>query len=140
MSAAKKLGPPKGAGAAVEAATAATEADRIRKLSSRYQDDRQAEAVTWPTTATPTPVPALERATPARPPRVEPDGMTRRTYYLPTTAAETLDAAVKQIQAATGNQVSKHAALAALIAAGVGQVDEVTEQLRGDLLRALTGE
>lgn len=64
--------------------------------------------------------------------------MTRRTVYISTDAAGALDTALGRIQAATGGRVPKHEALAALIAAGVDQVDQVTEHLRAQLLRSLS--
>lgn len=152
----KKVGPPRGAGAAADAVVAAgaareSETDRIGKLSNRYQDDRPAEALNWGPPRTPTspppitaPAPAGEATgparTPRRPPRSEPAGMTRRTYYLPESAAEALAAAVDRIQAATRGQVTKHEALAAVITAGVAQADDVADRLRADLLRRLSNK
>jgi hypothetical protein len=144
---AKKLGPPKGAGAAAHAVAAATEseADRIDKLSNRYQQEQAGQggqsgpALSWSQPAAraadPTPAPAPARGPRAR--RTEPEGMTRRTYYLADDAALALDAAVERIQRATGGNVSKHAALGALIAAGVEQTDAVLGKLRDELIRNL---
>jgi hypothetical protein len=150
---AKKLPPPKGSAGAASAAASATatpaeiEASRIDKLSSRYQQEQAGQggqsgpSLSWsqsagrPAESAPAPAAAPARATRAR--RTEPDGMTRRTYYLADDAAHALDAAVERIQRATGGNVSKHAALGALIAAGVEQTDTVLGKLRDELIRNL---
>jgi len=64
--------------------------------------------------------------------------MTRRTYYLPQAAADSLEAAVSSIQESTGGRVPKHEILAALITAGTARADQVTADLRAALLRDLS--
>jgi hypothetical protein len=151
---AKKLGPPKGTEAAAHAAAAAaeTEQSRIDRLSNRYQQHvaepgRPAPEWTQPAATGPAAVPAAEtpparterrRATASRS-RPEPEGMTRKTFYLTTDAVTALEGAVEQIQRATGGTVNKHAALGALIAAGVAQTDAVTQALREEVLQSLGG-
>jgi hypothetical protein len=154
----KKLGPPKGTEAATHAAAAAaeTEHSRIDRLSNRYQQhvtEQDGPAPVWPQAATPGPAPAPAAAAPAAdaPParpghrapasrsRPEPEGMTRKTFYLTTDTVAALERAVQQIQRATGGTVNKHAALGALIAAGVAQTDAVTQALREEVLQSLGG-
>ena len=136
MSTKKRLGPPKGADQTAETA-------RQTILRGRFSDGEPetSEAGT----------PASEPRTPAshashtrvtrgsEKQRSEPPGMTRRTYYLPEAAAAALDEAVAKIRAATGGRISKHEALALLINAGVGQVDDLAAEARAALLRDLQG-
>lgn len=63
--------------------------------------------------------------------------MTRRTYYLPKATAEALDQAVDVVLAATGGRTAKHEALAAILAAGIGQADTVAAGLKAAMLREL---
>jgi len=150
----KKLPPPKGTAAATHAAAAAAESeqDRITRLSSRYQEHvaeptAPARPVpTWPqsgASAAEAPAAAPTRPADRRPQasrtRPEPEGMTRKTLYMSLDAAAALESAIAQIQRATGGTVSKHAALAALIAAGVAQTDAVTQALREEVLQSLGG-
>jgi hypothetical protein len=156
----KKLPPPKGTAAATQAAAAAaeTEQDRIARLSNRYQEHATEPArpgplwpqpnAAGPATAPPAGAPASEtppsrpeqRRRPVSRSRPEPEGMTRKTFYLTVDAAAALEGAVTQIQRATGGTVNKHAALGALIAAGVAQIDTVTQALREQVLQSLTVE
>lgn len=153
----KKLGPPKGTEAATHAAAAAaeTEQDRIGRLSNRYQEhvaEPGRPAPAWPQPAAPGPAAApaavapIAESAPVRPERrqpptsrsrPEPEGMTRKTFYLTTDTVAALESAVEQIQRATGGTVNKHAALGALIAAGVAQTDAVTRALREEVLQSL---
>jgi hypothetical protein len=130
MAGKRLLPPPKGADAAAQAA-------RDAVLGSRFQrEDASTPAAPTPAVVEQAPAGRL-RPTRSAKRRGEPDGMTRRTVYISTGTATALDSALERIQAATGGRVPKHEALAALIAAGVDQVDQVTEHLREQLLRSL---
>lgn len=132
----KKLPPPKGADAAVQAARDAVLGSRFNRAEEQPAATAEPARNPEPVAAAPAPAPKPAPASTSR----EPDGMTRRTYYVSTAAADALDAAVKKVKDATGGRVPKHEILAALISAGAGQVDAVGAQLRADLLRNLSGE
>jgi cell pole-organizing protein PopZ len=119
----KNLGPPKGA-----------EQTRQAILGQRFHNPGSDDVTVAPETQTPASHPPHTRVQ-----RREPPGMTRRTYYLPESAADALDDAVAKVQAATGGRTSKHEALAALITAGAAQADAIADDLRAALLRELTG-
>lgn len=130
----KVLGPPKGAAETAETA-------RQTVLRGRFSDegDGTTEAGTPAAEGrTPASHTSHTRVQPAKR-RAEPEGMTRRTYYLPQAAAAALDEAVATIRAATGDRVSKHEALALLITAGAERADELAEEARAALLRELQG-
>lgn len=149
----KKLPPPKGAAEVMDAAGQVDEASRVRRLSDRYSEP--GAALDWsrsggrvvsavPTATEPTATPAPASTPPAAPPRrptrerrPEPEGMTRKTYYLPVDAADALDQAVKHVQKAVGGRVDKHVVLGALIAAGAADKDRVASAIRAALLRDL---
>jgi hypothetical protein len=57
--------------------------------------------------------------------------MVRKTYYLPQTAADALAAAVDRIHYDSRGRIPKHLAMAAIIAAGIGHLDEIATQLKG---------
>ena len=147
MSARKKL-PPKGAEQVVEAVQAVDEAARVRRISNRYDATTPPAALDWSpsgsgTSAVVQPPPPQEPAPPrraARQPRErrqEPEGMTRKTLYLPKEAADALDDAVRHVQKAVGGRVEKHAILGALIAAGAAEQDRIADAIRTALLREL---
>lgn len=58
--------------------------------------------------------------------------MTRKTYYLPESAADALADAVDRIHYDSRGKVSKHQALAEIIAVGVAQVDAIAARLLAD--------
>lgn len=62
--------------------------------------------------------------------RGEPRGMTRRTYYFSEQVAEDLAAAVARLHHGSQGRITKHAALDAIIAAGVEQLDAIERRLR----------
>jgi hypothetical protein len=69
---------------------------------------------------------------PAPAPRRQPSGraaMTRRSWLLPTEVAEALTAAADRIHHGSGGKISKSAAQAALISAGLRHENEVTQAL-----------
>lgn len=132
MSPGKKiLGPPKGAASTLDTAG--------ELLGSRF-GDRAA------LTPEPDPAPAAEpeqsateapakKATKSRP---DPAGMTRRTYYLTTTDADALEAAVERVQTSTNNLVPKHKVYAAVFRHGTDHLDEAVTELTTELLKGLT--
>lgn len=58
--------------------------------------------------------------------------MVRRTYYYGREAADALAAAVDRIHYDSRGRIPKHAALDAIITAGVAQVDEIAQRLKED--------
>lgn len=131
----KTLGPPKGAQQTAEAARSAVLGSRFSDAQSRGPA-AEAEAGTAVSETSHTPVHTPHTSVRQR--RGEPEGMTRKTYYLPQEAAAMLDDAVERIQAALGGRTARHEALAAIIAIGAGHVDQIIDQLRAELLRDLT--
>lgn len=113
----KILPPPKGIDAATQAARDVT-------LRSRFtgRDD-----------------PAPEPAPAARRRRVEPAGMTRRTYYLTTGTAEQLEDTLRRLEQASGGMYPRHELMAALVAAAAGQVDDLVVRLREQAMARLAG-
>ena len=135
MSASRKLGPPRGA-----------EDTRAALLAGRFSTP--AAGGPEETSTTPPAEPPADAAAapdPARPARSvaaasktrTPEGMTRRTYYVARDVARDLDAAVDQVVAGAGGLVSRHQALAAILAAGVRHTDEVLTGIRTDLITQL---
>ncbi|MET1035216.1 MAG: hypothetical protein ABWX68_08285 [Arthrobacter sp.] len=137
----KPLPPPKGA-TQTEAALVASNA-----LDSRFspgaaeaaQTSTPAADVRTPASYTPPTQGGEASQTAAKKKRArgEPEGMTRKTFYLPVQAAVDLEAAVDLVRAATGGRVTKHEALAALISAAAAQAPAVAAGLRAELLHAL---
>lgn len=82
------------------------------------------------TSHTPTPSAITQTAATGR--RTEPARMVRKTYYLSETAADALADAVDRIHYDSRGRVSKHQALAEIIAAGVAQVDAIAARLLSD--------
>ncbi|MFC4536990.1 hypothetical protein [Sphaerisporangium dianthi] len=63
--------------------------------------------------------------------------MTRRSLYTTKAAFTELDAAVDQVQAATGGLVPKHEVLARLLTAAATQADDVAQALTAELAARL---
>lgn len=129
----KKLGAPKGADATTQAA--------LNVLGARFHDESSPEpdvrgAYEVPHTSGSVPHTRVE--TPLRPTgrrnRTEPEGMSRKTYYVTTDAADALAAAVAEIHVATGNRMATHEALSALLHAAAEQAPAVANQLRRQML------
>lgn len=138
MSARKALPPPKGA-----------EEARAAVLAGRFTHDQLGEDTAAAAAASdrvekvepPEAAPGVRAAVrAARASSRTPEGMTRKTYYLPQTAAAELAAAAERVRASTGGLVSKHQALAAIISAGIAQTDAVTAALRAELVSNLGEE
>lgn len=121
-----KIGPPKGVAESAEAV-------RIARMSGRLipEDGPRTSA-----SETQTPV----SYAPHKRRRREPEGMTRRTYYLPADVAKALDDAVAQLLAAAAGRATKHEALALILRAGCDQVPALADELRAALLAELRGE
>ena len=66
--------------------------------------------------------------------------MTRHTIYIPTAAAEALDAAVDELHRDLGAMLPRHRILSELIAAAIAAAPAVRQQLRRDLLDALSAD
>lgn len=141
MSAGRKLGPPRGADdtrAALLAsrftapAASAPAEDAPAVAATEAPTDGPVEAAAEPETARPS-----RRSPTAATKTRTPDGMTRRTYYVARDVARDLDAAVDQVVAGAGGLVSRHQALAAILAAGVRHTDDVLADVRTQLMTQL---
>ncbi|WP_189172302.1 hypothetical protein [Pilimelia anulata] len=70
--------------------------------------------------------------------RPAPAGMSRTSYYITAEAQAAMDTAVDQVLATLGDDVPKHVALSALIAAGAAQAEQVAAALVSERADALT--
>jgi hypothetical protein len=61
--------------------------------------------------------------------RPDPAGMRRASFYISEQAAQALDRAADHIVQVLGDSTPRHVALSALLIAGAGQVDVVTQEL-----------
>ena len=61
--------------------------------------------------------------------RPDPQGMRRASFYISEQAAQALDHAADHIVQVLGDSTPRHVALSALLIAGAGQVDVVTQEL-----------
>ena len=80
--------------------------------------------------------PAVEEKRPATSTRPAPEGMRRVTLYVTAEAADALETAADQVQAAV-SLAKKADALSGLLLAAAGHTDQVAADLRARILREL---